>query len=88
MNKNKQIFKPRHIIRGAIQIQRANPLQGTHVTVSHTADASEGSVWRESLPIKLFLFLVLKLISEYANIVVVEAAQVINTDVDIINFAV
>ena len=60
----------------------------THVTVSHTADASEGSVWRECPPIKFFLFLVLKIISEYANIVVVEAAQVINTDVDIINFAV
>ena len=87
VNKNKRIFKPRHIIPGAIQIQRANPLQGTHVTVSHTADASEGSVWRECPPIKFFLFLVLKIISEYANIVVVEAAQVINTDVDIINFA-
>ena len=47
VNKNKQIFKPRHITRGAIQIQRANPLQSTQVTVSHTADASEGSVWRE-----------------------------------------
>ena len=88
VNKNKQIFKPRHITRGAIQIQRANPLQSTQVTVSHTADASEGSVWRECPPIKFFLFLVLKIISEYANIVVVEAAQVINTDVDIINFAV
>ena len=47
VNKNKQIFKPRHITRGSIQIQRANPLQSTQVTVSHTADASEGSVWRE-----------------------------------------
>ena len=37
---------------------------------------------------KNFLFFNIKLISEYANIVVVEAAQVINTDVDIINFAV
>ena len=47
VNKNKQIFKPRHITPGAIQIQRANPLQSTHVTASHTADASEGSVWCE-----------------------------------------
>ena len=37
---------------------------------------------------KFFLFLILKIISEYANIVVAEAAQVINTDVDIIKFAV
>ena len=43
--------------------------------------------WYVLYPIKLFFFLILKLISEYANIVVVEAAQVINTDVDIINFA-
>ena len=44
--------------------------------------------WYVLYPIKNFFFLILKLISEYANIVVVEAAQVINTDVDIINFAV
>ena len=43
--------------------------------------------WYVLYPIKNFLFLILKLISEYANIVVVESAQVINTDVDIINFA-
>ena len=43
--------------------------------------------WYVLYLIKFFLFLILKLISEYANIVVVEAAQVINTDVDIINFA-
>ena len=44
-------------------------------------------IWYVLYPIKIFFFLILKLISEYANIVVVEAAQVINTDVDIINFA-
>ena len=43
--------------------------------------------WYVLYPIKNFFFLILKLISEYANIVVVEAAQVINTDVDIIKFA-
>ena len=43
--------------------------------------------WYVLYLIKFFLFLILKLISEYANIVVVEAAQVIYTDVDIINFA-
>ena len=43
--------------------------------------------WYALYPIKIIFFLILKLISEYANIVVVEAAQVINTDVDIINFA-
>ena len=37
--------------------------------------------WYVLYPIKIFFFLILKLISEYANIVVVEAAQVINTDV-------
>ena len=43
--------------------------------------------WYVLYTIKNFFFLILKLISEYANIVVVEAAQVINADVDIINFA-
>ena len=47
VNKNKWIFKPRHITYGVVQRQRANPLQSTQVTASHTADASEGSVWRE-----------------------------------------